>query len=246
MKHPERWSLAEGIARKVAENHNGKVSFVAAAGSTAEGKDGDFSDLDIVIASKEKIGTSRKFIYKDIIAEPFYITRKEAEEIFRDPSNEEWQSWMMLIHTAKVVWGDEKVLKEMQSFDSSIPSEDYARPAARNLILIQEFINHEKAVLPYNSLPDMLYFSVAVRKLAIDFVALINKKYYLSYDWIGEAKSFSHLPNDYVQLATKLGSSTSGREILDVSSQLLDSCKAKAHQLGIMEETHQSVETVKV
>jgi predicted nucleotidyltransferase len=209
MKHDERWRIAENVAQKAVQNHKGKVLFVAAAGSTAAGKDGDLSDLDIVIASSEKIGVSRKFIYKDIIVEPFYITRKEAEEIFLDPSNssweswnESWQGWMMLIHTCKVIWGDEKILKEMQALNKSLPSEVFAKAAAKNLVLIYEFINHMKAVLPYNSLPDMLYLGVAVRKLAIDFVALMNGKYYLTYDWVGEAKSFANIPSNYAQLAS--------------------------------------------
>ncbi|MDA4129813.1 MAG: hypothetical protein OK457_03485 [Thaumarchaeota archaeon] len=244
MKHPERWAFAEDISRKVLESHKGKVLFVAAAGSTADSKDGEYSDLDMVIASNEKIGESRKFIFKDIIAEPFYITKSEAERIFRDPAGESWQSWMMLIHTAKMIYGDENLLKELQGINSSIPNDAYAKPAARNLVLMQEFINHIKAVVPYNSLSDELFLSVEFRKLAIEFVALLNKKYYLTYDWIGEAKSWPQLPENYVQLAKKLGASVSGSEILETSSQLLESCKNKAHELGIKEEFHNSIGSV--
>jgi hypothetical protein len=244
LQHPERWALAEAISKKVVELHRGKVLLVAAAGSTTGGKDGEYSDLDMVTVSDEKIGDSRKFIYKDIIAEPFYITRSEAGKIFRDPAGESWQSWMMLIHTSKVIFGDEKLLRELQGHDADIPWEAYAKPAARNLVLMHEFINHIKAVVPYKSLSDELFLSVEFRKLAIEFVALLNKKYYLGYDWIGEAKSFPQLPANYVQLASKLGASVSGNEILETAVQLLESCKNKAHELGIKEEFHSSIDTV--
>ncbi len=246
LKHDERWALAESIAKRAVEQYHNQILFVAVAGMTANNKDGDFADLDMLIASKDKIGESRKFVYKDIIAEPFFITEGEAQNIFKDPSNSEWFSWMMHIHTAKVIYGDQNALKEFQKFDSSIPNEAYAKQSGVIIVLLREYVNHMKAVLSYGKLADSLLFSIEFQSLAAQLVALLNRKYYLSYDSLGEAKMFNILPENYANLMTKLGSSLSVQDILSVSSDLLDNCIAVAHRNGVREESYSSLENVRL
>ena len=147
----QRLDLAKRIANEVAGEHGENILSVAIGGSLSREEDLQFSDLDLVVITREKVRTEIRVI-EGVVTEYIFVTLDDLIKIVSDPEEESWSFWASIISRAKTILGKNEIIEQLRKDLNNVPQEKYQEAAKMKLPLILEYSNHVKNALLGNDL----------------------------------------------------------------------------------------------
>jgi predicted nucleotidyltransferase len=230
----DRLTIAKKKVKDLVSKHQDYIELALLYGSAGRGKEMEFSDIDIALIVKRKV-PSELTVDHDVIVECFFVTRKDALRGLADPSAERWFFWAGLLSTARILYGDKRILGEFKQTLGSVTRQQYDEAARKKLLWMFEGLGHIRNSYSSGDLVAAMGYAAYYRNAVGEFVALINGQHYSSHVFrsIDEAKTFELIPRGYPEMTTELSTSNDIARIHELAVNLFEACSAIASQKGI-------------
>jgi len=170
--------MAQKITRHIVEEIGDQAKLILVYGSIARDEATPFSDLDMLVIT-DIAPYRRSFVLKRRPVEIWSMTLEECKELITTPSIS-WGVAVTIFFQNKVLYGDRKILNQLQNLYRSLDMRPFIQFCARTLVSFAEILGKVKHAAQTK---DMIYARWASYDLAntvAGMVAMINKKYYLN------------------------------------------------------------------
>lgn len=221
--------LAEYLKNQVVRKFPDKIAIIVLYGSTAQGKDNQFSDLDMYAILDNNADTDLpwEFIFQDHTVDFWKMDWKQAEKMASGIQNKSpWSVSAALFNKGTVMYYRSKTDKNR--FDSL--SAKTQRTEEENLIqIIKDFntgYSHLEEIAIARNSEDLLSARWAVWQLinkSVTNLSLLNNSF-LMKNWganLHETFQFPAIPHNYSKLVTTLCTTDNFDEMVELGRKLL-------------------------
>ena len=77
-------------------------------------EDLQFSDLDLVVITREEVRTEIRVI-EGVVTECIFVTLDDVTKIVSDPGEESWSFWASIISRARTILGKNEIIQELRT-----------------------------------------------------------------------------------------------------------------------------------
>jgi hypothetical protein len=230
----QRLDLANRVAREIAEKHGENILSVAIGGSLSKEEDLQFSDLDLVVITREKVRTEIRVI-EGVVTEYIFATLDDLTKIISDPKEESWSFWASIISRARTILGKDEIIEQLRRDLNNVPREKYEEAAKLKLPLILEYSNHVKNAVLRNDLYSAIFNSLWMTNVVGEFTALINFKFFSTnvFRSLIQAREFSLIPNDFFKLMEGIYVEKKLDSLANMTERLCQNCFDLATKTGL-------------
>jgi predicted nucleotidyltransferase len=225
MNHSQRLKLADKIGKEIIQKY-GKSNILSVGfyGSTARNEDNEFSDLELIIITKNK-EFMEHYIHKDMTVTIYGISFKHAIRMIREV-DEQWSLKSSFLIYQKVIFGDRRIISRFKEKIKSVKKVDLRKAANEQIIFMHENLNKIKSAAKLKSRGKMLFALLFYTIQANLLVGLLNKHIFKrqGFDALREIKNLKILPKDYYKLMMILYESTDLDKVAKAASELFDNC----------------------
>jgi hypothetical protein len=194
----EREQIVQALVPLIQRHAGGDLEALAATGSFATGRDGPYSDIELIAFVKRPANDDRRaalFIHDGILIDIWFLTRRQYIEIFRHRTDEKW-SYVALgalipllnepfIRTIAEVPSASRPESRLQGVVAMWPSLQEATGKVLNAVA-----REERDALPY------LYWRMAER-MCVALSLLNGRPFTTGARIFSEAATFPLLPDDF-------------------------------------------------
>ncbi len=239
MNHEQRISLAIRITNQRLAILKENIVLVLLAGSTARSEDLEYSDLELILVTKESI-ESTLMLAEGIVVELISITQSDLAKIVSDPSQDNWFFWAGVLSTAKVLSGDPNMLDNFREASENIPLERYSTASKRRLIWMLEHLGHVRNSVLRGDSYAAIFNALWLTDRAGEFVALVNHSFYTKMvaRSLDEIKKFRLIPKDYLALMQDIYIEKDLNRITEMAQKLCTNCFGLASENDISLENY--------
>ncbi|WP_018133314.1 kanamycin nucleotidyltransferase C-terminal domain-containing protein [Effusibacillus pohliae] len=236
MQHGDRIKVVRGIHIRVQHAYKNSILFGGVYGSTAIGRDTEFSDIEMMYVVKEGGPQADKtFLYRGI---PIEVNLLPIARIHRRLAEPDLQlPWLMgNLAALQLLAGEEKQRRELLDTYSRLPDAAIARFfLAHGAEIAYESFNKIRS-LPRrgNTRERELFVYEVVREIALA-LALLNRRpitrgYYAA---VKESYEFPHIPEAYRELTETFIRAEEVKEAIEAGQNLLASYERFLQERGI-------------
>jgi len=223
MNHNERLKLADKIGKDIIRKY-GKSNILSIGfyGSTARNEDNEFSDLELIVISKNK-EFSEHYIHKDMTVTIYGISFKHAIRLIKEV-DEQWSLKSSFLIYQKIIFGDKRIIGKFKEKIKSVKKADLKKAADDQIIYMHENLSKIKSANKFKSRGKMLFALLFYTIQANLLVGLLNKHVFKrqGFDALIEIKNLKILPKDYFKLMMILYESTDLDKITRAASELFN------------------------
>ncbi|MGD8506658.1 MAG: hypothetical protein PVF15_08355 [Candidatus Bathyarchaeota archaeon] len=206
MNHEERVDLANKLTERLLEKYGNDVLLGGFYGSTAEGTDTEYSDLEMFfIVSDECKAKSFSFAYErmpvNVCVRKLAAVEKDINEIEID-----WPLKMGRLFNIEITSGDATILEKLGRLLEEIPEGKFEKFISKETPICYEGLGRLRAVKIRGNNHELCLFVAEILMEFMLLTAIYNRKF-INHDYFGglaESFEFEHLPRDYERIATKL------------------------------------------
>jgi hypothetical protein len=245
MEHEERIRLAQNLCARMVARHPGAIILGSVYGSTAQGTDTQWSDLEMlfVVCDGSKV-EGKHFIYRGIAVGYQVIEQRKLEELLTSPSLK-WPFWMGVLSVLKVLHGAPEQVRAWMQLGQSIPAERFRQALEASLPgLVVESYGH---ILSCQELGNTQDIGCAVIEVLCEMnqaLCLLNQRWVTHdyYQGLMDAFSFPKLPEGYQDLVPSLWSARDADEIVPLAETLVRNFWQLLADEGIEVKNYRAVE----
>ena len=127
INHKERLRLAESILERLERKYPGQVLLAGIVGSAARGTDTPFSDLDMIVITKnESRIRSVHFLYRKTAAGFRAFSQRKLSASLAKPLPD-WPFFMGILSSIRLLKGDPAQIETLLELGKSLPREKFLR-----------------------------------------------------------------------------------------------------------------------
>ena len=224
MEHEERIQLAQDICARMAANHPGDIILGGVYGSTAQGTDTRWSDLEMlfVVRDGSKV-EGQEFLYRGTAVGYQVIEQRKLEELLTHPSPQ-WPLWMGVLSMLKVLHGDPEQVRAWLRLGQSVPAERFRAALEASLPgLVVESYGRILSCYERGNAQDIGCAVIEVLFEMNQVLCLLNQRWVTHdyYQGLVDAFSFPELPEGYQDFVPALWSAREGDEIVPLAKTLV-------------------------
>ena len=245
MKHEERAQLARDLCARMVARHDGDVIVGGVYGSTAQGTDTPWSDLEMVFVLRDGSRVERRdWIYRGIAVGYQVIEQQELSKLLTTPALE-WPFWMGVLSVLKVLYGDPEQIRAWLRMGGSVPAKEFRTALETNLPgLVVESYGRILSCRERGNTQDVGCAVIEVLFEMNQALCLLNQRWVTHdyYQGLVDAFSFPKLPEGYRDLITALWSARDIDEIVPLAEELVRNFWQLLADEGIRVENYQAVD----
>ena len=245
MEHEERIQLARDLCARIVARHPGAILLGGVYGSTAQGTDTQWSDLEMlfVVGDGSKV-QGKHFIYRDIAVGYQVIEQGNLERLLTNPSLK-WPFWMGVLSVLKVLHGDPERVRAWMQLGQSVPAERFRQALEASLPgLVVESYGRILSCRERGNTQDIGCAVIEVLFEMNQALCLLNQRWVTHdyYQGLLDTFSFPKLPKGYQELVPVLWSAREVEEIVPLAETLVRSFWQLLADEGIEVKNYQAVE----
>ncbi len=232
MDHKERVNIAKELCRKIMAGH--KVYYVGIYGSTARGEDTRFSDLEMVIVTKDKhwwgvfrINGLSVWLHLEPLSKVYeQIPRVDPEG---DSNTNNYLNSMTLYDRIGL---KKEIRKRLRKVEYAAFKDAALVPLGE----VNDHVSKMRNAIEVHKRKDALVLERFILLSQADrVVALINRKHFTrgGKGHLKDISRFKYVPNGYLRLSNSIWTARDGRKALSAAIKLSDSLTAFAKAHGI-------------
>jgi kanamycin nucleotidyltransferase len=231
-----RIAIAKRLKQKILRRYGDNVLGIAIYGSVAKNEDRRYSDLEMYVITKRKLGVREsRYVYRGMPVEISYIPEREmlrrARQISPDwPLVNDFYRSYLILHE-KDAW-----FKKLEKVLLLQDPEGFKKSIKKSLVWLNELVGKIKNAYCQD---DHFLFSWLTSFLgweSILFMGLVNQRYYKSErHFFKTVFEFPLLPRDYRSLLKMVFhlSTTDRKEIYQAALTLFEEMTRLGHEKGI-------------
>ena len=245
MEHEERIQLARDLCARIVARHPGAILLGGVYGSTAQGTDTQWSDLEMlfVVGDGSKV-QGKHFIYRDIAVGYQVIEQRKLEDLLTNPSPK-WPFWMGVLSVLKVLYGEPEQVRSWLRLGQSVPAERFRGALEASLpSLVAESYGRILSCQERGNTQDIGCAVIEVLFEMNQALCLLNQRW-VTHDYcqgLLDAFSFPKLPKGYQELVPVLWSAREVDEIVPLAETLVRNFWQLLAGEGIEVKNYQAVE----
>lgn len=221
----ERLRLAESIlVERLERKYPGQVLLAGIVGSAARGTDTPFSDLDMIVITKnESRIRSVHFLYRKTAA-GFRAFSQKKLGAFLTKSLPDWPFFMGILSSIRLLKGDPAQIETLLELGKSLPREKFLRLLERELPgMVFESFGRMLSSEIRNDPRDLKCVVYEILFEMRDTLCLLNQRWVTHdyYQGLEETFSFPLLPDGYKELVPTLWGAQAIEEIVPLTSKLV-------------------------
>lgn len=236
MEHGDRIKVVRGVHIRIHNKYKESILFGGIYGSTATGRDTEYSDIEMMYVLKEGFSSFTKaFLYRGLPIEVNLIRVDDIREWIERPSLHT-PIYMGNLHNMQLLIGENKQLQGWLDAYAALSHE-----------AIQQFFLEHGALIGYESLNKIrslirranrnereLYVFEVVQELSLA-LALLNRKPVTRGYYLGVKESFNYeqIPPQYKELTERFMQAERIHETIEWGSKLLESYEQFLRRQGI-------------
>jgi hypothetical protein len=245
MEHEERMQLAQNLCARMVARHPGAILLGGVYGSTAQGTDTQWSDLEMlfVVRDGSKV-EGKEFLYRGTAIRYQVIEQRKLEELLTSPSLK-WQFWMGVLSVLKVLHGDPEQVRARLRLGQSVPAGRFRAALEASLPgLVVESYGRILSCRERGNSQDIGCAVIEVLYEMNQALCLLNQRWVTHdyYQGLLDAFSFPKLPKGYQELVPVLWSARDVDEIVPLAEMLVRNFWQLLADEGIEVKNYQAVE----
>lgn len=237
--------LAQDICARMVANHPGDIILGGVYGSTAQGTDTRWSDLEMLFVVRDGSEVEgQEFLYRGTAIGYQAIEQRRLEELLTSPSLK-WPFWMGVLSMLKVLHGDPEQVRAWMQLGQSVPAERFREALEASLPgLVVESYGRILSCQERGNTQDIGCAVIEVLYEMNQALCLLNQRWVTHdyYQGLLDAFSFPKLPKGYQELVPALGSARAVDEIVPVAQTLVRNFWQLLADEGIEVRNYQAVE----
>jgi len=245
----ERKALAVKICDKVVSVHPKDIIIGAVYGSTASGRDTEWSDLEMLFIVNDDSKLKKfELLFKGTAIGLTFLKKRELESHLKGPTLQ-WPFYMGVLNVVKVLHGDKRLVKGWLKLGSSVPEVKFRRLLERNApgLIVESHGRVHSCQLRGNK-EDIGCAAIEVLFEMTLALCILNRRWVTHdyYQMFVDASSFPKLPDGYKRITTRLWNSRDIDEIVRLSDELVANYWRLLKSEGIKVKDHQNVDDIEV
>ena len=196
-----RIEIAQRLKKKILQRYKNHVLGIAIYGSVAKGEDRRYSDLEMYVITKRKLGVrEHRYVYRGTPVEISYIPEKEMLQRARQ-INPDWALVTDFYRSYLILYERDAWFTKLQRAVLSQNPEDFKAAIRKSLVWLNELMGKIKNAYFHNDYFLFLWLTSFLGWESIMFLGLINQRYYKSERYLFETVfTFPLLPKNYRSL----------------------------------------------
>jgi hypothetical protein len=245
MEHEERIQLAQNLCARMVDKHAGDIILGGVYGSTAQGTDTQWSDLEMlfVVRDGSKV-EGKEFLYRGTAIGYQVIEQGKFEELLTNPSLK-WPFWMGVLSVLKVLHGDPEQVRAWMQLGQSVSAERFRQALEASLPgLVVESYGRILSCRERENTQDIGCAVIEVLFEMNQVLCLLNQRWVTHdyYQGLADAFSFPKLPKGCRDLVPALWSARDVDEIVPLAETLVRNFWQLLADEGIEVKNYQAVE----
>jgi len=237
--------LAQDLCARMVARHPSDIILGGVYGSTAQGTDTRWSDLEMlfVVRDGSKV-EGKEFLYRSTAIGYQVIEQRKLEELLTNPSLK-WPFWMGLLSVLKVLHGDPEQVRAWMQLGQSVPAERFRQALEANLPgLVLESYGRILSCRERGNTHDIGCAVIEVLFEMNQALCLLNQRWVTHdyYQGLVDAFSFSKLPEGYQDLVPALWSAHDVDEIVPLAETLVHNFWQLLADEGVAARNYQAVD----
>ena len=244
MESAERFQLAQDLCARLVACYPGEVILGGLFGSTAQGTDTAWSDLEMLFVVQDGSKAAGKhLIYRDIAVGYEIFEQSKFEHVLGNPTAA-WPFWMGVLSILKVLYGNPEQVNTWLRLGQSVSPEKFHHTLRR--ILPELVLESYGRILSCRERNNTADIGCAVIEVLLEMnvaLCLLNQRWVTHdyYQGIIDACSFSKLPQDFKKLAPALWTASDVEEIVRLAQTLVNNFWQLLADEGLQINNYQDV-----
>lgn len=241
MDHNERMSLAQALCIRMAALHGDTLLLGGVYGSTANGSDTPWSDLELLCVLREGQGIDRReFLLRGVAVTMTIMGQGKMEALLTHPARE-WPFWMGVLQVLWVLQGDASQVQAWLEMGQAVPQDRFRRALEMELPgLVVESYGRILSCRERGNRADIGCAVLEVLFEMRDALCLLNRRW-VTHDYLQgllDTFGFPLLPEGYRELVLALWWAREIEEIVPPAERLYTGYRRLLEEEGIRWPDH--------